>query len=117
MDAEAVKTMRQALEALETLGRREAHPVQQAILRLRDNLGEAADAVGAEDPLYPDAVQYVLRTRRASMSSLQLELKCGYSRVRKMMEAMRDCGLLVPGDPWLVLAPQMPELKVVNGKD
>ncbi|MDP1927592.1 MAG: DNA translocase FtsK, partial [Thiobacillus sp.] len=52
--------------------------------------GEAAEA----DPLYDQAVAYVLKTRRASISSVQRQLRIGYNRAARMIEDMERAGLV-----------------------
>ncbi|MCD6707434.1 MAG: DNA translocase FtsK 4TM domain-containing protein [Thiobacillus sp.] len=52
--------------------------------------GEAAEA----DPLYDQAVAYVLKSRRASISSVQRQLRIGYNRAARMIEDMERAGLV-----------------------
>jgi S-DNA-T family DNA segregation ATPase FtsK/SpoIIIE len=52
--------------------------------------GEAAEV----DPLYDQAVAYVLKTRRASISSVQRQLRIGYNRAARMIEDMERAGLV-----------------------
>ncbi len=57
--------------------------------------GEDADAKDAEaDALYDDAVAYVLKSRRASISSVQRQLRIGYNRAARLIEAMERAGLV-----------------------
>jgi S-DNA-T family DNA segregation ATPase FtsK/SpoIIIE len=59
--------------------------------------GEDADASDAEaDALYDDAVAYVLKSRRASISSVQRQLRIGYNRAARLIEAMERAGLVSP---------------------
>ncbi len=59
--------------------------------------GEDADASNAEaDLLYDDAVAYVLKSRRASISSVQRQLRIGYNRAARLIEAMERAGLVSP---------------------
>lgn len=47
-----------------------------------------------KDALYDQAVQIVLETRRASISSIQRRLKIGYNRAARLMEDMEKAGLV-----------------------
>ena len=59
--------------------------------------GEDADAKDAEaDTLYDEAVAYVLKSRRASISSVQRQLRIGYNRAARLIEAMERAGLVSP---------------------
>lgn len=50
---------------------------------------------GAEvDPLYDEAVSIVLKTRRASISSVQRQLRIGYNRAARLIEDMERAGLV-----------------------
>ena len=57
---------------------------------------EAEAATGEQDSLYDQAVQIVMETRRASISSLQRRLKIGYNRAANIIEAMEAARLVGP---------------------
>ncbi len=56
--------------------------------------GEAGDRSAEADPLYDEAVAYVLKSRRASISSVQRQLRIGYNRAARLIEAMETAGLV-----------------------
>ena len=62
-----------------------------------DEDGEGGEDNDAEaDDLYDDAVAYVLKSRRASISSVQRQLRIGYNRAARLVEAMEKAGLVSP---------------------
>jgi S-DNA-T family DNA segregation ATPase FtsK/SpoIIIE len=66
-------------------------------LDINENQGDGSGEGGAgseTDPLYDQAVQIVLETRRASISSIQRRLKIGYNRAARMIEDMEKAGLV-----------------------
>jgi S-DNA-T family DNA segregation ATPase FtsK/SpoIIIE len=60
-----------------------------------EDADESNDDKSAEaDPLYDDAVAYVLKSRRASISAVQRQLRIGYNRAARLVEAMESAGLV-----------------------
>lgn len=56
--------------------------------------GDSGDAEA--DPLYDEAAAFVLNTRRASISSVQRQLRIGYNRAARLIEQMEAAGLVSP---------------------
>ena len=64
--------------------------------------GETGDGVGSvtgfadaeSDPLYDQAVEVILKNRRASISSVQRHLRIGYNRAARLLEQMEQSGLV-----------------------
>ncbi len=57
--------------------------------------GDAA-AEAENDPMYDQAVEVVLKTRRPSISLVQRHLRIGYNRAARLIEAMEKAGLVTP---------------------
>ena len=65
-----------------------------------------------QDPLFDEAVQYVVESRRASISGVQRKLKIGYNRAARMIEEMERIGIVGAAETngnRDVLAPPLPE--------
>ncbi len=54
--------------------------------------GSANDA--EKDPLYDKAVEIVITTKKASISNVQRQLRVGYQRAARMIDAMEKAGLV-----------------------
>lgn len=50
------------------------------------------------DPLYDQAVEFVIQTRKASISAVQRRLKIGYNRAARLIEEMERTGIVGPLD-------------------
>jgi S-DNA-T family DNA segregation ATPase FtsK/SpoIIIE len=60
-------------------------------------LGSVAnDANGEKDPLYDQAVQIVLESKKPSISYVQRNLRIGYNRAARIIEDMEKAGLVSP---------------------
>lgn len=51
-----------------------------------------------QDPLYAEAVKFVLESRRPGISAIQRKLKIGYNRAARMLEWMENQGIVTPPD-------------------
>ena len=57
---------------------------------------ESSENSEQEDELYDEAVQFVIESRRASISAVQRKLRIGYNRAARLIEAMEAAGLVTP---------------------
>lgn len=64
--------------------------------KLEGEDGEETDATasGEADPLYDEAVQIVLESKRASISLVQRRLRIGYNRAARLLEDMEKAGMV-----------------------
>jgi S-DNA-T family DNA segregation ATPase FtsK/SpoIIIE len=70
------------------------------------------EAQGEADPLYDQAVEIVLKSRRASISLVQRHLRIGYNRAARLIEQMERAGMvstMQPNGNREVLAPSRTE--------
>ena len=51
---------------------------------------------GESDDLYDEAVEFVLDSRRASISAVQRRLRVGYNRAARLVETMEQAGIVSP---------------------
>jgi S-DNA-T family DNA segregation ATPase FtsK/SpoIIIE len=58
--------------------------------------GPNGEPTGEKDPLYDQAVEIVVRTRRPSISLVQRHLRIGYNRAARLIEDMERAGLVSP---------------------
>jgi len=55
---------------------------------------DAGDGDDESDALYDEAVHFVTKSRRASISSVQRKLRIGYNRAARLIEAMEAAGVV-----------------------
>jgi S-DNA-T family DNA segregation ATPase FtsK/SpoIIIE len=63
--------------------------------------GDGGDVEGLggdaeSDPLYDQAVEIVVKSRRASISLVQRNLRIGYNRAARLVEQMEKAGIVTP---------------------
>ncbi len=68
---------------------------KQSLIASQINNKEKDDNVDL-DPLFADAINYVLGDEQASISYLQRKLKVGYSRAARIVDQMEELGIIGP---------------------
>lgn len=63
-----------------------------------NGFGEEGQAAEDNDPLYDQAVEFVVQTRKASISAVQRRFKIGYNRAARLVEEMERTGVVGPMD-------------------
>lgn len=58
----------------------------------------AAEAAGADDPMYMEALECIRRSRKASASALQRYLRVGYARASRLIDMLEDNGVIGPAN-------------------
>jgi DNA segregation ATPase FtsK/SpoIIIE, S-DNA-T family len=68
--------------------------LEPAVAEDGGNGSVAGELSGEKDPLYDQAVEIVLRTRRPSISLVQRHLRIGYNRAARLIEDMERAGMV-----------------------
>jgi S-DNA-T family DNA segregation ATPase FtsK/SpoIIIE len=79
--------------------RGEPQYIEEITQLLSDNeggTGEEGQPTEETDALYDQAVEFVMQTRKASISSVQRRFKIGYNRAARLVEEMERTGLVGP---------------------
>ena len=74
--------------------------------------GSGENGTGERDTFYDEAIAFVTKTRRASISSVQRRFKIGYNRAARIIEEMEASGVVTPMEnngSREVIAPPPPE--------
>ena len=83
------------VEHLKTLAAPEyLQDVLEPALSEETGAGPNGEPTGEKDPLYDQAVEIVLRTRRPSISLVQRHLRIGYNRAARLIEDMERAGMV-----------------------
>jgi S-DNA-T family DNA segregation ATPase FtsK/SpoIIIE len=62
------------------------------VITLTQKYNKRPDILAYE--LYDEAVNFVLESRRASISAVQRKLRIGYNRAARLIETMEEAGLI-----------------------
>ncbi|MFY7698008.1 MAG: DNA translocase FtsK [Legionella sp.] len=80
--------------------RGEPEYIDEITQHLSDNFdggsSEEGQATEETDALYDQAVEFVIQTRKASISAVQRRLKIGYNRAARLVEEMERTGIVGP---------------------
>jgi len=86
------------IEHIKTLG--EPQYIDGVLNSLDEGEGSEEGSLGATDaeadPLYDQAVDIVVKSRRASISLVQRNLRIGYNRAARLVEQMEKAGIVTP---------------------
>ena len=63
---------------------------------LLDEIEKKTEEIKDKDPLFEEAVRYILTDEQASISFLQRKLKVGYSRAARIVDQMEEAGIIGP---------------------
>ena len=72
----------------------EAEYIESLLSAEDDSQSNMVDIESNDDPLYAEAVQVVLETKKTSISYIQRKLRIGYNRAANIIEAMEANGIL-----------------------
>ena len=68
--------------------------ITQVVGDMEGGFGEEGQATEEADPLYDQAVEFVIQTRKASISGVQRRFKIGYNRAARLVEEMERTGIV-----------------------
>ena len=79
--------------------RQESHVVYEPIdLSIPEKTEKEDEMVEEQDDLMPEASEWVLDTKRASVSALQRRFRIGYTRAGRLMDTMERLGIVGPAE-------------------
>ena len=58
--------------------------------------GDTSFSESSDDPLYKEAIEFVIKSKKASISSIQRKFRIGYNRAATLIEKMEEDGLIGP---------------------
>ncbi|ULJ68587.1 cell division protein FtsK [Wielerella bovis] len=72
--------------------------IDEILIPETEEYGVTSSASGERDPLFDQAVEIILRTKKTSISSLQRQLRVGYNKAATIIEQMEDEGIISKPD-------------------
>ena len=79
--------------------RQESHVIYEPIdLSIPEKTEKEDEMVEEQDDLMPEASEWVLDTKRASVSALQRRFRIGYTRAGRLMDTMERLGIVGPAE-------------------
>ena len=95
--------MRKSIGVVESLRKQGAPQYLEGVLDAPEAAGEPVattpEGGGEADPLYDQAVEIVIKQRRASISLVQRHLRIGYNRAARLLEEMERAGMVSSMQP------------------
>lgn len=73
-----------------------SHEMPKEKENLLDEIEKKTEEIKDKDPLFDEAVKYILTDEQASISFLQRKLKVGYSRAARIVDQMEEAGIIGP---------------------
>ena len=94
--AQGAFVSRQEIETIVEHCRQQGEPAYSIIPEVPEEEDYAGEASSPNDPLYGDAVRYVVAEGEASVSMIQRRFKVGYARAGRLIDMMAQLGVVGP---------------------
>lgn len=85
------------------------HNIRRKVIKQNLNKLKGKDGTYSKDPIYPKAVEIVIKFDKVSASLLQRRLSLGYARAARILDQMEEEGIIGPAigsKPRIVIKPK-----------